>query len=105
MHFFWEGLPCLGANFFYERQDGEILFFTNHPYWKLPDKIKRNWRYPEEGTFRIAVDIRIGPLIEGTGKKRIVDIRIPGSIPDEAKYNIEETVRIYNEQYGFEIEG
>ena len=40
----WKELSCVSANFFYEHQNGEILFFTNHPYWKLPEKLKRNWK-------------------------------------------------------------
>jgi hypothetical protein len=105
----WNDLPCFGANFFYEHQSGELLYFTNDPLWYLPDKIKRDWKEPMEGSFRIAFDLRCdlsdkaNPL-KGSFKYRIIGMTIHPNVPNEAKHNLEETVRVYNEQHGFSIE-
>ncbi len=85
-----DGKPCLGANFFYDTQTGEIKYFENIqnvPWW-IANKYT-------EGTFRIAIDTL------NTWKPKIVNTFLKDGTSEEATRNLEQSVELYNKQYGY----
>lgn len=87
----WEGLSCIGVNFFYDGKSGEIKYFFGNPDL-APDDIRSRFR---EGTFRFAIDFR-------TRKYRIVSLQYRTRPAIVARQNLEETVRVYNESRGLD---
>ncbi|MDP3639773.1 MAG: hypothetical protein Q8R53_01045 [Nanoarchaeota archaeon] len=84
--------PCVAANFFFDEKTGEIVYFGNLQH--VPRQIREKYA---EGTFRLAIDWM------KSGKLSIVNLYLWRSCPGEARYSLEETVRLYNEQYGFSL--
>ena len=96
----WKVYPCIGANFFYDSETGEIKFFDNY----TPNDKLESMHWEGEifrGTFRMAVDIK---KFRGAKDKRIVEYFIDPNTSETARHNIEETVMVYNERQGFEPE-
>ncbi|MBI2672288.1 hypothetical protein HYX16_05115 [Candidatus Woesearchaeota archaeon] len=98
----WKGLPCVGANFIYDPETGEILYFEN------PQTIPKELKGFAEGTLRIVRDIyfekdsTLKKIIQnGTEKCRIIDSYLPKPISEEAKENLEISIEEYNKRYGF----
>lgn len=85
----WKGLPCMAANFYYSKWTGEIIIFGNpqevHPEIKENNPI---------GTIIVALNLK-------KGKDRIVNLIIEHKLSDKAKKNLDETIKVYNEKYGF----
>ncbi len=83
--------PCGGTNFHY-KGDGEILRFTNDPL--------SNFNLLA-GTFRVAVNLkrREEKREENGFDKKIVETFLDKRTPEEARTNIGESVRLFNEIY------
>jgi hypothetical protein len=79
----WHGKPCLGANFFYDGNNGEIKYFGNWP--SVPEEVMKKFISTEylEGTFRVVLG----------GK--IINLYLAEKTSDLAKQNLEETVKQY----------
>jgi hypothetical protein len=83
----WKGMWCSGANFVYDPETGEILYFEN------PQHLPKNLQDFPSGTLRIALD-------NETNKYRIIDYFFsPKS--EEAKENLEISIEEYNKRFGF----
>ena len=97
---------CAGANFHYDQKSGEIQYFGN--IQSVPQEIKQHY---VRGIFRVAADIKkmFSESIEERKKLsfenniNIVNKHFDQKISKRAEQNLEETVRIYNETYGFQI--
>jgi len=77
-----EGHPCTAANFYYDKETGEIKIFSNYPL-----------REPNvtDGTFRIIVDqSKINPFY------KIINIYPGKESSPEANLVLEESVKTYN---------
>ena len=85
----YEKFPCIAANFYYEQNNGKIIYFGN--FQNVPINIRS--KYPE-ATFRLAFN-------PDNCKNRIIDLFDFESITNIAKKNMEQTISIYNEVYGF----
>lgn len=85
-----DGRPCLGANFFYDLQTGEIKYFENiqNVPWGIVNKYSA-------GTFRIAIDT------PNTWKLKIINTYLKEGTAKEATENLEQSVELYNKQYGY----
>ena len=81
-------MPCYAKRFFYNQSSGQIMYFGNYQF--VPSEIRD--KFPE-GAFIIALNIK-------EAKERIISCT---SFHGEqiAYKNLEETIRIYNERYGF----
>jgi len=84
---------CVGANFFYDGETGEIKIFTNYQDFE-PEK---GVRYAE-GLFRLAVNLRNTP-----GVYKILERYYHNSPTWEALDNLEMTILIYNREFGFKL--
>ncbi len=82
----YNGWPCTGANFYYDR-NGEIIKFTNYPL-DDPDIYR--------GTFRIAVDPRGRCQTLPEVFFKIIDCYTDKRAPPHANRIIEETAGHYN---------
>ncbi len=97
----WNGLSCVAANFVYDDITGKIFYFTNKDYEVIPRMLK----IPEiarnvvgnlvQGTYRIAIS-----FVQRPGK-RVVDLIPHCNTTDHARKVLEETIKLYNEKYGF----
>ncbi len=85
----WKGMPCQAANFYYSKWTGEIITFGNPQ--EVSPEIKEN---NPLGTFRIALNFK-------AEKSRIIQLLIEDKISDQAKKNLDETIRVYNEKQEF----
>lgn len=99
----WNGIPCGATNFIYDNKTGKIFVFTNNAhklipvlnkYPKIAEKIKGSLK---EGTYRIVDSIK-------KRQKRIIELILHPDTEDLARQTLEETVRIYNKNYGFAVE-
>ncbi len=115
----WKEFQCAGANFFYDPLNGEIQFFSNFSRKEDSDLIydprthelrKSNGELATlentqgmywEGTFKVAMKLA-GAHDESDTKYRVVMVILPKNTPKVAEANLEETVKEYNEKYGFE---
>jgi hypothetical protein len=88
----WYGLPCSGANFVFDNQTGEIIYFQNHQ--SLPLKLKNK----PHGVVKVALDLQ---------RDDNRNLRIVSYLLDEKELygsvqkNIEESIRRFNSEYGF----
>ncbi len=82
--------PCIAANFFFDEKTGKIVYFGNIQH--VPEHIRQ--QYPE-GTFRLAIDWM------KSGKLCVINRYMRGDCSPKAQQSLEETVRQYNEWYGF----
>jgi len=87
---YWKDYSCQGANFYYDRFNGEIKFFGN--IQKVPKAIKQKFQL---GTLRLAFDIR------NSCKYRIIKYYLDEATKT-AKSNLKKTIKIYNKEYGFQ---
>ncbi len=81
--------PCYAANFYYDKQTGEILCFENPPDPRFDDKAAK-------GMFRIAVDIRQRFKSEYT---KIVNISFDNRASAEANGIIQQSANVYSSIY------
>jgi len=82
----FESFPCAGANFSYDKTTGEIIEFANIQEREIKNKELG------EGTFRVAVNLkRENPFF------KIVDYYFEKDTSPQAKNNLEESVKRYNE--------
>lgn len=86
---FWKNCSCACTNFFYDKKNGEIIYFGN--IQDVPKDIVKNYN---EHRFRIALDNKIWKI-------RIADYKAPKKASRKARENLEETVRRYNKEFGF----
>lgn len=94
---FWKNCSCAGANFFYDKNTGEIKYFGNIQH--VPEAIKSKY---SEACFRVAMDI--GRWKENIMKQHIVNIFYYEPLknpPARARNTLEECVRLYNQEFGF----
>jgi len=87
----WKGYSCVGVNFSYDHDSGEIMCFENSQM--LPPEFLK---YPSH-CFRVAVDLN------RAGRFMIIDYKHPREASETAKSNLEETVKQYNDIRGFKI--
>jgi len=87
---FYKNCSCAGANFFYDKFTGEIIYFGN--IQNVPKEIVK--RYPEYH-FRIALDL-------WNNKTHIINFKAPRGTTKEAKKTLEETAKEFNKKYGFQ---
>ncbi len=86
---FWRNCSCAGANFYYNRKTGEIVYFEN--VQNVPRYIVENFN---ESFFIVALEPK-------TWKTRIINYRAPERLSARVKKNLEEAVRLYNQEFGF----
>lgn len=70
----------------------KIVYFGNIQH--VPEPIRENYA---EGTFRLAIDWM------RSWKLRVIDTYLRGDCCPGAQHSVEETVRQYNERYGFPL--
>lgn len=88
----WNGFPCAGANFVFDKNTGEILYFEN--FQALPQELKNKPR----GVMKVALDVR-GEL---GGDFRIISYQLDEKkLYKSVQNNIEESIRRFNYEYGF----
>jgi len=88
----WKGFSCSLTDFYYELA-GEIKFFRNSVYFRDLDFPKEILDSHLRGTFKIAVDMRMGG--------GIVECRLAKETSSLALHNLEETVEVYNQGNGW----
>jgi len=93
----WNGYSCMATRFYYDPKHGEIKYFGNMD--TVPENIRA--KYPDE-TLRIAVDAK-GQLEHNDYHKwgLIIGDTLPHDLPDHARKNIYDAIRLYNERFGF----
>ncbi|QQG39190.1 MAG: hypothetical protein HYS32_01905 [Candidatus Woesearchaeota archaeon] len=79
---FHDGNPCAGANFYYNKDTGEIVVFTNE-FIRRPDL--------HRGAFRIVFKVSSLKYDE------IIEWYIDEKSSEEAKNNIERSVALFND--------
>jgi hypothetical protein len=87
----WKGYTCVGVNFSYNQDTGEIMHFEN-----TPDIPSAFMKYPSH-FFRVAIDFK-----DSRGYL-ILDYVNPRAASEDAKKNLEETVRQYNNMSKFKV--
>jgi len=98
----YKKFPCVGTNFYFDKDTGEIIYFNNPQY--LPESIINVYSH---GVFRIVV--LIGKNVPQNIKNifaKILEVRYYGDASKEAKKNIEASINLYNEKCrikGFDI--
>ena len=89
---YWHNYSCAGANFYYDKNTGEIVYFGNIP--NVPKYIVENFNWH---IFRVALDIK-------AWKEHIVNYRVPKEASKTARKNLEQSVKLYNKEFGFSEE-
>lgn len=87
----WKNYSCQRANFYYDKFYGEIKFFGN--IQNVPEAIKQKF---QPGNLRLVHDTR------DSCKYRIIKCYL-NEATKTAKSNLEETIKIYNKKYGFQL--
>lgn len=86
----WRNCSCAGANFYYDGYDGEIVYFGN--IQDVPRHIVEDFKWD---VFRVALDVK-------KKKLHIVDYKASKEISEYARGNLEESVKLYNKEFGFD---
>ncbi|MBU2589626.1 MAG: hypothetical protein KKF52_00990 [Nanoarchaeota archaeon] len=86
----YKNCSCAGANFYYDKNTGEIIYFGN--IQSVPKDIVNNY---EQHYFRVALDL-------WKDKTYIVNFKAPTEASKKAKQTLEETVKEFNSKYGFQ---
>ena len=86
----WNGHPCVATNFYFNPNDGRIMFFGN--FQEVPDSIKERFA---PGCFRIALNLE-------TGQVHLITIVLSPYVEEMltslARSNLKKTMREYNKQ-------
>lgn len=85
----WKGISCATANFYFDIYTGEIKYFGN--LGEVPKDIPKKF---QRHSFRLAMDCK-------EEKEKIVTYSNPKIATAVAQITLAETVRQYNEKYGF----
>jgi len=93
----WHKYPCVGANFTFDPQTGEIKYFGN--YQHVPNKFRINTK---SHIFRLA--LILSPEIRDI-KYRIINYIDPKEVEKKALINLKLSVKKYNQMYGFREPG
>jgi len=91
--------PCLGANFFYNPNTGKIKVFENQQM--VPAPIQERY---EKAIFTVAIDIQALKKRKQI-KYKILSVNYRGKQPSSlVQKTIEDSITVYNQKYGFELE-